>query len=312
MASLHFAAIFKGGDLHSLIFSRSLIHLAMAACLLVLAGSPAVSSAAGKRVSAQAPKSLALNSNAALVLDQGSGEVLYGKNAQAIVPIASITKLMTAMVVLDARLDPDESISITNEDVDWLRGSRSRLNVGATLTRGELLRLALMASENRAAAALSRAYPGRREAFVRAMNEKARALGLAGTHYSDPTGLSSANVSDATDLAMLVAHAHTYSEIREYTTLRNFNVHVAGRAIAFRNTNRLVANPGWDIGLSKTGFINEAGRCLVMQLQLAGRALIIVLLDSWGKSSRIADAARIRHWIEARSSVRPLPHRSLS
>ena len=246
-----------------------------------------------------------LSSSAVLVLDQESGQVLYGKNSQAIVPIASISKLMTAMVVLDANLDPDEPITVSNDDVDWLRGSSSRLQVGSTLTRDQLLRLALMASENRAAAALSRSYPTGRPGFIAAMNAKALSLGLTGTHFSDPTGLSSANVSTAEDLAAMVSAAHAYPKIREYSTLPGQVMQVGKRSIAFHNTNGLVANPGWEIGLSKTGFINEAGRCLVMQAQLAGRAIIIVLLDSWGKYTRIADASRIRQWIEAAAGVRP-------
>ncbi len=248
---------------------------------------------------------LSLKSSAAVVLDQSSGEILYGKNSQAIHPIASISKLMTSMVVLDAQLDPAELIAVTDEDVDYLRNTQSRLHVGATLSRDEMLRLALMASENRAAAALSRAYPGGREAFVRAMNEKALSLGLQGTRFADPTGLSSTNVSTAEDLAALVAHAHTYARIREYSTMRQHEVEVTGRKIAFHNTNGLVSNPGWGIGLSKTGFINEAGRCLVMQAQLAGRAVIIVLLDSWGKNTRSADALRVRQWLEAAAGIKP-------
>ena len=254
-------------------------------------------------------KQPSLGSSAALVLDQESGQVLYGKNSQAIVPIASISKLMTAMVVLDANLDPDEAISVTNDDVDWLRGSSSRLQVGATLTRDQLLRLALMASENRAAAALSRVYPTGRPGFIVAMNDKARSLGLSGTHFSDPTGLSSANVSTAEDLATMVSAAHAYPQIREYSTSPGLVMQVGKRSVAFHNTNGLVANPGWDIGLSKTGFINEAGRCLVMQAQLAGRAVIIVLLDSWGKYTRTADASRIRQWIEAAAGIRPAPQK---
>ena len=248
---------------------------------------------------------LSLKSSAAVVLDQASGEILYGKNSQAIHPIASISKLMTSMVVLDAQLDPAELIQVTDEDVDYLRNTQSRLHVGAALSRDEMLRLALMASENRAAAALSRAYPGGREAFLRAMNEKALSLGLKGTRFADPTGLSSTNVSTAEDLAALVAHAHSYARIREYSTLRQHETEVAGRKLAFHNTNGLVSNPGGGIGLSKTGFINEAGRCLVMQAQLAGRAVIIVLLDSWGKNTRSADALRVRQWLEAASGIKP-------
>jgi D-alanyl-D-alanine endopeptidase (penicillin-binding protein 7) len=248
---------------------------------------------------------LSLKSSAAVVLDQASGEILYGKNSQSIHPIASISKLMTSMVVLDAQLDPAELIMVTDEDVDYLRNTGSRLHVGAALSRDEMLRLALMSSENRAAAALSRAYPGGREAFVRAMNEKAASLGLQGTRFADATGLSSTNVSTAEDLATLVAHAHTYARIREYSTMRQHEVEVTGRKLAYHNTNGLVSNPGWGIGLSKTGFINEAGRCLVMQAQLAGRAVIIVLLDSWGKNTRSADALRVRQWLEAASGAKP-------
>lgn len=248
---------------------------------------------------------LSLKSSAAVVIDQASGEILYGKNSQSIHPIASLSKLMTSMVVLDAQLDPAELIVVSDEDVDYLRNTQSRLHVGAALSRDEMLRLALMASENRAAAALSRAYPGGRETFVRAMNEKAQSLGLQGTRFADATGLSSTNVSTAEDLAALVAHAHGYAKIREYSTLQQHDTEVAGRKLAFRNTNVLVANPGWGIGLSKTGFINEAGRCLVMQAQLAGRAVIIVLLDSWGKNSRSADALRVRQWLEAAAGIKP-------
>ncbi len=270
-------------------------------------GMPLPLQAAGLASKTKVAAHPSLKSNAVLVMDQASGEVLYGKNTQAIVPIASISKLMTAMVVLDANLEPEEPITVTNDDVDWLRGSSSRLRVGAMLTRDQLLRLALMASENRAASALSRSYPGGRPAFIAAMNDKARLLGLSGTHFSDPTGLSSANVSTAEDLALMVAAAHTYPKIREYTTTAGLDMQVGKRTIAFHNTNRLVANPSWDIGLSKTGFINEAGRCLVMQAEFAGRAVIIVLLDSWGKYSRLADASRIRQWIEAAAGIRPPP-----
>lgn len=247
---------------------------------------------------------LKLQSSSALVLDQQSGEILYGKNTQAIVPIASITKLMTAMVVLDANLDPEEKIAITQDDIDLLRGSHSRLRVGAPLTRDELLRLALMASENRAASALGRAYPGGPDSFVRAMNLKAQLLGMNGSRFADPTGLSSANVSTAGDLATLVRFAYRYQKIRQYSTSTAYAVSLGGRhPVAFRNTNRLVGSGVWDIGLSKTGFINEAGRCLVMQATLAGRMVIIVLLDSWGKYSRIGDANRIRKWLEIASGL---------
>jgi D-alanyl-D-alanine endopeptidase (penicillin-binding protein 7) len=242
---------------------------------------------------------LSLRSSAAIILDQETGEILYGKNASAVTPIASITKLMMAMVVLDAGSDLNETVTISGEDMDALKGTRSRLKPGASLSRDELLRVALMASENRAAAALGRTYPGGFEAFMRAMNHKAQMLGMNGSRFDDASGLSSANVSSAADLAKLVRAAHRYELIRRYTTLTEHEVQVAGRPLAFRNTNRLVANGSWHIGLSKTGFTNDAGRCLVLQAKLAERQVIIVLLDSWGKLSRIGDANRIRAWLEA-------------
>jgi serine-type D-Ala-D-Ala endopeptidase (penicillin-binding protein 7) len=278
---------------------RSLFLSAVVLLVLAAGSGPALAGRqAGDADEALAAK-LKLQSSAALVLDQQSGEVLYGKNAQAVVPIASITKLMTAMVVLDANLDPEEKILITQDDVDWLRGSHSRLRVGAVLSRDELLRLALMASENRAASALGRSYPGGPDSFVRAMNVKAQLLGMSGSRFADATGLSSTNVSTAEDLALLVRAAHRYPKIRDYSTTTAYQVTLGGKhPVAFRNTNRLVSGGAWDIGLSKTGFINEAGRCLVMQATLAGRAVIIVLLDSWGKYSRIGDANRIKKWLE--------------
>ena len=248
-------------------------------------------------------RKLSLRSTAAIIQDQETGEILYVKNASAVAPIASITKLMTAMVVLDAGLDLNEAITISSEDLDSLRGTRSRLKPGASLSRDALLRVALMASENRAAAALGRSYPGGTEAFMRAMNHKAQMLGMNGSRFDDATGLSSANVSSAEDLVKLVRAAHQYELIRSYTTMTGHQVQVAGRPVAFRNTNRLVANGSWHIGLSKTGFTNDAGRCLVLQAKLAERQVIIVLLDSWGKLSRIGDANRIRAWLEA--SARP-------
>jgi serine-type D-Ala-D-Ala endopeptidase (penicillin-binding protein 7) len=245
-----------------------------------------------------------LRSNAVLVLDQDSGEVLYGKNTHSVLPIASITKLMTAMVTLDADLDSTEVVGITKADVDKMKGSRSRLQVGVQLTRDDLLRLALMASENRAASALGRSYPGGTGAFVQAMNLKAYLLGMSGTHFADPTGLSSANVSTAEDLAKLVNAAQGYAPIREYSTASAHQVRIGRRTMSFHNTNRLIRNSSWEIGLSKTGYISEAGRCLVMQAKLAGRKVIIVLLDSWGKYTRIADASRIRNWLDPSTAPR--------
>ena len=245
---------------------------------------------------------LNIRSSAFAVVDQESGAVLYEKNADSVVPIASITKLMTAMVVLDAQPALDEVLTIGEEDVDVLKGTRSHLRVGTQLTRQEMLRLALMSSENRAAAALSRHYPGGRTAFVAAMNKKAAALGLTDTHYYDPTGLTALNVSSARDLTRLVAAAYGYPLIRSYTTTTDYTVNLAGRPRTFHNTNRLVAQSDWSIGLSKTGYINEAGKCLVMQAWLNSRPMIIVLLDSWGRLTRIGDANRIRRLLERETS----------
>ena len=245
------------------------------------------------------PATLNLKSSAALVLDQDGDGVLYAKNIDAVVPIASLTKLMTAMVALDAQLPLSEMVVITKDDVDKIKGTRSRLRVGAMLTRGDLLRLALMSSENRAAAALSRAYPGGRSVFVAAMNRKATQFGMWNTEFVDATGLSSANVSTAENLARLVRAAHGYPLIREFTTDSEYTVTLfSGQKLHYTNSNRLVKNPDWTIGLSKTGYISEAGRCLVLQATIAAKPVIIVLLDSWGKLTRIGDANRIRRWME--------------
>ena len=239
-----------------------------------------------------------LGSASVLVQDLSSGAVLYEKNPDAVVPIASITKLMTAMVVLDAKLDLHERLVVDQDDVDALKGTRSRLDLGTELAREEMLRLALMSSENRAASALARSYPGGREAFVSAMNRKAGALGLQDTRFFDSTGLNPANVSSARDLVRMVTAAARYPLIREFTTEKEWVVELSGRPTRFRNTNSLVANPDWEIGVSKTGFINEAGKCLVMQAWLNRKPTIIVLLDSWGKLTRVADAMRIKRWVE--------------
>jgi D-alanyl-D-alanine endopeptidase (penicillin-binding protein 7) len=244
-------------------------------------------------------RKIALRSSSALVQDAETGEIVYGKNAEAVVPIASITKLMTAMVVLDAGLDLDEKITLSREDAVQMKGSRSRLRTGLSLTRGELLLLALMSSENRAAAALGQSYPGGLEAFVDAMNEKAATLEMHDSRFVEPTGLSPANVSTASDLAKMVRAAHDYPLIREYSTKSRATVRASGRALQYGNTNGLVRSSYWEIGLSKTGYISEAGRCLVMQVRLAEKDLIVVLLDSWGKQSRIGDANRLRKWLES-------------
>jgi len=240
---------------------------------------------------------LDLKSSVALVMDQDTNEVLLSKNPDAVLPIASITKLMTALVVAEAKLPLDETLTITQEDVDTEKGSRSRLRVGTQLSREEMLHLALMSSENRAAHALGRHYPGGLSAFVEAMNAKAALLGMSDTHYVEPTGLSSKNQSSAKDLATLVKAAHEHQIIRELSTSPEYSVAVGKREMQFRTTNALVRNPTWEIGLQKTGYISEAGRCLVMQATLAGRQLIMVFLDSAGKYSRLGDAERVRRWI---------------
>jgi len=253
---------------------------------------------ASTAASARELRQPALKSQAALVVDQHSGEILLGKNMESKLPIASLTKLMTAIVTLDAELDPDEPVTISKADVDRLRGSHSRLQVGTTLTRDELLHLALMASENRAASAITSSYPGGKDSCVLAMNLKAQLLGMSGTRFEDGTGLSGRNVSTAQDLAKLVQAAHAYPKIRDYTTSTSYQVKIGRRAMRFGNTNNLTRSSRWDIGLSKTGYIAEAGRCLVMQVTLAERSIIIVLLDSWGKYTRVGDATRIRQWLE--------------
>lgn len=246
---------------------------------------------------------LSLQSAAALVLDQRTGDVLFEKNAQAVLPIASISKLMTAMVVLDAHLPMDEVIEITEADVDTERNSRSRLRTGTNLTRRELLQLALMSSENRAAHALGRNHPGGMTAFVAQMNRKAHELGMSSSGFVEPTGLSSSNVSSARDLARLVQAAFRYPLIREYSTASALSVEVGRRVENYRNTNRLVDRRDWDIGLQKTGFISEAGNCLVMQARIDDRPLVLVLLDAQARAARIIDATRIRHWVERMPSV---------
>ena len=246
---------------------------------------------------------LDLKSSVALVVDQDTNEVLLSKNDQAVLPIASLTKLMTGMIISQAKLPMDEPITITQDDVDTEKGSRSRLLVGSTLTRGEMLHLALMSSENRAAHALGRTYPGGLEVFVALMNAKARQLGMTDTRYVEPTGLSSRNQSSARDLAVLVKVAHGDPLLRELSTSPGYEVAVGPKTLQYNNTNGLVKNPTWDIGLQKTGYISEAGRCLVMQTQIAGRKLIMVFLDSAGKFSRLGDAERVRHWVESMPSL---------
>lgn len=301
-------------------------HMAVATGAMIAMAAPLISTAAGEtgqgkypqassknevRKAAQAGLAAAglpsLKSSVALVVDLVDGHAIYGKNVEHVSPIASITKLMTAMVALDAELPLEETILIEQADVDQLKHTGSRLNVGTALSRTDMLRLALMSSENRAAASLSRAYPGGREAFIAAMNRKAVELGMYNSRFVDSTGLSSENVSTAQDLAKMVKAAYEYPLIRQFTTTSSHEVTTTrGRSLQFRNSNGLVKSAEWDIGLSKTGYISEAGRCLVMQAKIAARPVVIVLLDSWGKNTRIGDANRIKKWLESRLGRKPL------
>jgi D-alanyl-D-alanine endopeptidase (penicillin-binding protein 7) len=260
---------------------------------------------------AKAPKSAAmadfnkdgdpnLMSTAAIVLDAKTGQTLFAKNADQVQPIASITKLMTAMVVLDAKLPLDEPIQISGADLDTLKGTSSRLPLGSHFRRDDLIRIALVASDNRAAAALGRSYPGGIDAFVAAMNAKAKMLGLESTRFVDSSGLAPGNVSSPAELARMVAEASNYPLIREYSTTPALDVTLpeTGRKVAYQNTNSLVRTGTWDIGLSKTGYISESGKCLVMQAFIANTPIVIVLLDSWGRLTRVADANRIKRWLE--------------
>ncbi len=249
------------------------------------------------------PRRLMLYSASALVIDQETGLPLLEKQSDTVVPIASISKLMTAMVVLDAKLDLNEVITIGDDDVDGLKGTRSRLPVGTTMTRETAMLLALMSSENRAANALGRHYPGGLPAFVRAMNQKAQTLGMFSSRFEEPTGLSSNNVSTAKDLARMVAAAARYPEIRHFSTTEEARVDLNGHIRDFHNTNALVRSDNWEIGVSKTGYISEAGRCLVMQARVADKPVVIVLLDSAGKMTRVGDANRIKRWMESASLV---------
>jgi D-alanyl-D-alanine endopeptidase (penicillin-binding protein 7) len=271
--------------------------------LLVLSAVTSISVATA--TSAQNPAlldatKLKLASANVLVLDANANTPIYVKAADEVTPIASLTKLMTAMVTLDAKLPMDESIAVDMDDFDYLKGSSSRLRMGSALPRREMLRLALMASENRAASSLGRHYPGGLPAFVAAMNAKAKALGMTHTEFSDSTGLSAKNVSTASDLALMVGAAAKYPLIREFTTTQSHSVEIAstGQTVGFRNTNALVKDAGWDIQVSKTGFIREAGKCLVMMATISSRPVVIVLLDSLGRYTRISDAIRVKQWLE--------------
>ncbi len=240
---------------------------------------------------------LQLHAGVAFVQDQDTQEVLISKNESAVLPIASVTKLMTGLVTVQAQLPWEESITIEAEDVSPQRG-HSRLRVGTSLSRAQVLQLALMSSENRAAHALGRTYPGGLAAFVEQMNQKAKELGMQDTHYVDPTGLSPLNRSSAKDLAALVNVAYREPTLREFSTATEHQVAVAGKTLDYRTTNGLLRLPEWNIGLQKTGYISAAGQCLVMQAQVAGRKLVMVFLDSFGKYGRFQDAERVRRWLE--------------
>ncbi len=272
----------------------------------------AVASAGAAAVELDVAK-LRLASANALVVDAADGRAVYSKAADEVTPIASLTKLMTAMVVLDAHQPMDEQLEVDMDDFDYIKGSRSRLRMGVTLTREEMLRLALMSSENRAASSLGRHYPGGQLAFVAAMNEKARSLGMTSTHYDDATGLSPKNVSTANDLARLVRAAADYPMIRSFSTTPSHFVEVSttGQTLGFNNSNALVKNNAWDIQLQKTGYIREAGRCVVMLATIASRPVVIVLLDSIGKLTRVADAQRVKHWLETGETMPAAAYRAV-
>ena len=270
--------------------------IALGACLALLIGAGTAAHAAAKKVT-DGP---GLKSAIALVVDGNNGEVIYEREATRVAPIASITKLMTALVVLDGQQPLDENVEITAADRWKGKGAFSRLPIGARLTRGELLKLALMASENRAAHVLGRAYPGGTAAFVRTMNIKAKALGMTKTRFADPSGLSSANVSNARDLAKLVAAVSRDTRIREFSTLPKLEVRVNKKStLVYGNTNLLIGKSDWDIVVQKTGFTNDAGECLVMQAMLEDRPVTMVFLNSFGKLTRTADARRVRRWMGA-------------
>jgi serine-type D-Ala-D-Ala endopeptidase (penicillin-binding protein 7) len=239
-----------------------------------------------------------LRSSVALAVDARTGKTLFEKNSQAVLPIASITKLMTAMVILDAKQSMNDALEVSSADVDLEKNSRSRLRTGSVLPRGELLQLALMASENRAASALARYYPGGSEAFVNAMNRKAKSIQMEDTQFFDSTGLSSRNMSNARDLVQLVKRASDYPMIRQYSTAGELTVDTGFRMITFRNTNRLIENPDWQISLSKTGYISEAGNCLVMHTRINEQPVVLVFLDAVGRFTRFADALRLRNYLE--------------
>jgi len=285
---------------------RTFTWIAALACLLAAGAAAAQTPGHMVRVKLQraAAREPALRSSAALVLDATGSSVLYARRSDVAMPIASITKLMTSLVVMDAGQPLDEMIEISVEDVSHRRGDVSRLTPGVELSRGDLMHLALMASENRAAHALGRSYPGGLEACVAAMNAKARELGMTSSRFVEPTGLSDENVASAEDLSKLVMAAAKVPAIREYSTDTSYEVQVGRRMLTYRSTDSLTSKPDWDIVVQKTGYIAHAGRCLVMQTVIEARTVVIVLLNSYGKRTRVADARRIRRWMESSEHVR--------
>jgi D-alanyl-D-alanine endopeptidase (penicillin-binding protein 7) len=286
--------LFKTADPRNLL---SKFFIVAATALMLLSALSPVHAKANRSVEAKLP---VVSAQAAIVWDRTTGTVVYGKNTRAVMPIASITKLMTALVVLESKQSMRQMITITKADVDRIKNSGSRLPVGIRLSRESLLRLALMSSENRAASALGRNYRGGNKAFVRAMNRKARELGMRDTRFVEPTGLSSRNVSSARDLVKLARAASRHKKIRLYSTHKSYAIKAGTRAVRYTNSNRLITRKGWDLDLQKTGYIAEAGRCVVMQILIKGRRMVIVLLKSRDKYSRLADALRIRQWTESR------------
>lgn len=284
--------------------TRSAVVLALSATASGAMAAPAPTAAGPVRLAVAAQPEV--RSHSYYVFDEASSAVLAARNAQAALPVASITKLVTALVVLDAGQPLQQTLTITADDVRGTAGNASRLPAGAKLTREELLHLALMSSENRAAHALCRNYPQGKAACVRAMNRKAAELHMTTAHFVEPTGLSSGNVASAADLGKLVIAAASNPTVREFSTSPRRTVAISHRAVEFRNTNLLVENPGWQVDVQKTGYIAEAGRCLVMQTVIDGRPVVIVLLNSWGKYTRIADAKRVRTWLESRTRVAAL------
>jgi serine-type D-Ala-D-Ala endopeptidase (penicillin-binding protein 7) len=285
---------------------RTFTWIAALACLLAAGAAAAQTPGHMVRVKLQraVAREPALRSSAALVLDATGSSVLYARRSDVAMPIASITKLMTSLVVMDAGQPLDEMIEISVEDASHRRGDLSRLTPGVELSRGDLMHLALMASENRAAHALGRSYPGGLEACVAAMNAKARELGMTSSRFVEPTGLSDENVASAEDLSKLVMAAAKVPAIREYSTDTSYEVQVGRRMLTYRSTDSLTSKPDWDIVVQKTGYIAHAGRCLVMQTVIEARTVVIVLLNSYGKRTRVADARRIRRWMESSEHVR--------